>query len=98
MLATIQFRIFLYFHLLPKNVKTKINDPTRHWFLSQTNPVQTFPPYFPKIYRNITLHLRLGLPSGLLFRIFQPKFAMHFSSLPCVIHAPSILSSLIQST
>jgi hypothetical protein len=38
----------------------------------------------------LSSHLCLGLPNGL--QIFQTKFCMHFSSLPCLLRAPSIAS------
>jgi hypothetical protein len=33
--------------------------------LSQLNPVRPIDPYLPKVYLNVILHLRLGLPSSL---------------------------------
>jgi len=41
--------------------------------LSQMNPVHTFPPNFPKTHSNISSHLHLGLPSGLLAQIITKK-------------------------
>jgi hypothetical protein len=51
--------------------------------VSHTNPAHTLPPYFLKTQFNVTLPPLQDL---------QRKFCMHFSSLPCVLHAPSILS------
>jgi hypothetical protein len=31
------------------------------------------------------------------FQVFRSKFCMHFSSVPCVVHAPPILPSSIWS-
>jgi hypothetical protein len=28
--------------------------------------------------------------NGLPFHVFQSQFCMHFSSLPCVLHAPPV--------
>jgi hypothetical protein len=51
-------------------------------------------------YRSIlilTYPLRLSLPSSLIPSGFPSKNCMHFSSLPCVLYAQSISSSLIRS-
>jgi hypothetical protein len=48
--------------------------------LSQTHPINTFPPYFPKTHSNIILHLRLGLPSGL----FPSGFSNFVSIFRCL--------------
>jgi len=50
---------------------------------SQKHSVHTFPPYFPKIHSNNILQSADK----------SYEFCMHFSSLPCMIHAPSISSS-----
>jgi hypothetical protein len=61
------------------------------------NPVHKFPPYFSKINSKITLHLGLGLPSGLFFQVFPTKILYAFFIFPCLLHAPSISCSLISS-
>jgi len=43
----------------------------------------------------LSFHLRLGLPCGLFPSSFQPKYCMHFSHLPRVLHALSMSYSLI---
>jgi len=63
--------------------------------LSQMNPVQTFPSYFPKIHLILSSHLRLGLPSGLFPSGLPTKFCMRFWSHSCVLHTPPISFSLI---
>jgi hypothetical protein len=66
--------------------------------LSQINPVHTFPAYFSKIHSN------MNFPStsrssdwSLTLQVFQLKFCMHLSSLPCMLHASPIAPSLIWS-
>jgi len=65
-------------------------DPT----LCQNHPVRTFPPYLPKIHCNIILPSKLGLPNGLFALGFSIKILYGFL-ISCVLHAPSISSSLI---
>jgi len=62
--------------------------------LSQMDPVHTLPPYFSKVYSNIIFPFTLVLPSGLFLQVIRPEFCMHFSSLPCLLHAPPISYSL----
>jgi hypothetical protein len=66
--------------------------------LSQMNPIHTFPYYSLKTPSNINFHQRLGLPIVSSLQVFQPKYFMHFSSLPRVLHVPLILSSMILSS
>jgi hypothetical protein len=51
------------------------------------------PRYIPKICSHIISHLRLRLPVVSSFQVFRPEFFMYVSPLPCVLHAPSVLSS-----
>jgi hypothetical protein len=53
-------------------------------------------PYLFQIHFNIvSAHLCLGLRSGLFPSGIPVKTVMHFSSCPCVLHAPLISSPLI---
>jgi hypothetical protein len=63
--------------------------------LSQINPVHTSH-YLPKIHSNIIFPStpRSSQVASSL-QVFQPKYGMHFSSLPCMLHAPLISTSLI---
>jgi len=68
--------------------------------LNQINPVQTFPPYFPKINSNINLHLRLGLPSGVFPSGFPTEILYAFLVYPKRATYPAhlILPDLITLT
>jgi len=60
---------------------------------AQIYSLHTFPPYFLTIHFNITFLSMLGssewsFPSGFLTKIF------HFSSPPCMQHAPTVPISL----
>jgi hypothetical protein len=55
--------------------------PSPVYILNQMNTIHTLHPYSRKIYFNIILHLRLGLPSGSSPQAPQLKFRAHFSSL-----------------
>jgi hypothetical protein len=50
------------------------------------NPVHTTPSYLPKIHLNIILHLRLGLPGGLLPSGFPTKPLICIPLLPSTIN------------
>jgi len=55
--------------------------------LSQMNPVHIFPPYSPKIHYNIIFpSTSVSSKWSLPFRFFPPKFCIHSSSHPCVLH------------
>jgi hypothetical protein len=64
------------------------------------NPAHTLALCFPKIHTNIILpstprftnHLSLSL-----LQVFRPKLCMHFSPVPCVLHAPPVSFPLISS-
>jgi len=63
--------------------------------LNQTNQIT---PLYPIPLRSILIlssHLRLVLPSVSFRQCFRPTFFMYSSSLPCVLHATPISSSLI---
>jgi len=66
-----------------------------HWFLSSARWIQSTKsnPLSPRSVLILFSHLTLGLQSGLI-----PSGFPHFSSLPCVPHAPPISSSLTWST
>jgi hypothetical protein len=59
---------------------------TRHWSLSWARYIPSTPSHSISLRSvlMLTTHLRLGHPSGLLYSVFQPKFRVHFSSLPAV--------------
>jgi len=59
-------------------------------FLSQMNPIHTLPPHFFHIHSCIILPNSLGLMVSSL-HVFQPKFYINFSSLPCELHVLPIL-------
>jgi hypothetical protein len=63
--------------------------------VNHMNPVHTPSAYFFKINFNIIIPSCLGLPSGLFSSGFPTKTFVHFPALPCVLYAPSTLSSLI---
>jgi hypothetical protein len=62
--------------------------------LSQLHSIHTFPPYLPKIHPNIILQSTPRFSALSSLQIFRPKFCIHFSSLPCVLYAPPMSSSL----
>jgi hypothetical protein len=57
------------------------------------HPVHTLPPYFLMIHSNVIL---LFAPTSsewsFLFIFSNQNYCVHFSSLPCVLHVPPILS------
>lgn len=55
--------------------------------LSQISPFSTHPTYFTMNHFNITSHKSLNVQD------FLQTLCMHFSSIPCVLHAPPISSS-----
>jgi len=65
--------------------------------LSQTNPVYTFPHYFPEIQLTLPSLLRLDLPSGLFPLLFPTKimYAFHISPMHAACPAHLILLDLI---
>ena len=58
--------------------------------MSQLDPVYSPTSHFLKIYLNIILHLRLGLPSGLFPLVFPTKIYICLSALPYAPHVSSI--------
>jgi hypothetical protein len=46
------------------------------------------PPYFPKIRSNIIFPSTSRTSEFSSFQVSQPKYFMHFSSLPCVLRVP----------
>jgi hypothetical protein len=62
------------------------------------NPVHTITFYFLNIYFNIILSSTSTSYAVFLFQVFRLKFCMHFSSPPCVLHAPFSSSSSISQT
>jgi hypothetical protein len=69
---------------------------TLHWSLCWARSIQSIPSHCISLKSILTLstHLRLGLPSGLFPSGFPPISYMHSSSLPFVLHALFISSSL----
>jgi len=62
--------------------------------LIQMNPVHNLPPYFPKIQSDIFPSTsRSSEWFFLSFRYHRPKYRMHFSSSPCVLHVSPITPS-----
>jgi hypothetical protein len=66
----------------------------RHWSLSWARCIQSTPSH-PISLRFI---LMLSFPMVSSLRTFQPKLCIHLSSLPYVLHVPSISSSWLDHT
>jgi hypothetical protein len=66
--------------------------------LIHMSPVHIYRTHFLNILSNIILP-PTPRPSKVVssIQVFQPKYCMHFSSPPCVLHAPPISSSLTSS-
>jgi hypothetical protein len=69
----------------------------RHWSLSCTRSIQPTPsnPGFLKSITILFFRLQLGFSSDLVSAGFSSQIFMHFSSLPCVLHAPLNTCSVI---
>jgi len=65
--------------------------------LSEINPFHNFATCFTKIHFNIILPSTSRFPNSLPLEFSYQNFFMHFSSLPCVLHALTISSSLTWS-
>jgi hypothetical protein len=65
--------------------------------LTQMNPVRTFTLYFPKIHSDIIPIYARVFQVVTFLQVFRPKSCLYVSSLPCMLHAPPISSSLIWS-
>jgi hypothetical protein len=74
------------------------NSPWLVPVLSQINPISTFPPCFSEFHLNITSHLRLRLPNGLLPSGFSTKnsYAFLISPIRATCPAHLILLDLFQ--
>jgi len=71
------------------------NSPPVDPVLSQVHLVHNFETYFPNIHSKIILpskHRSFRVVSSL--QVFVPEFCTHFSSVPCVLRAPPISSTL----
>jgi hypothetical protein len=67
--------------------------------LRKTDPVQTLPNYFFKIYLKASFHLHLGFPSSLFLSGFLCRSLHVFLTLACVLHdLPTSLSYIIYQT
>jgi len=94
------FQFLINSHSASQNNPHILQNPKVHYhvhkreplvtILGQMNPVN-LPFYFPQILI-LSSHLCISLPSGLFPSVFWPKICMHFSSLPCKLHAPPISS------
>jgi hypothetical protein len=66
--------------------------------LSQINPIHTIPSHLSKTHLVLSAHLRLGLPSGLLYSDFPTNNLYAFLFSPLVLYALPISSSLTWSS
>jgi len=69
--------------------------PLLETILGQMNPIPTPTPYLSKIHLILSSHLRLDLPTDLLFSGFVTKLYMHSQKSTCVVHTPLTLCFLI---
>jgi hypothetical protein len=65
--------------------------------LSHMHPVHILPSYFPKIHSNINRLYSYVFRVISSLQVFRLTLCTHFSSLPFVLHAPPISSSLTWS-
>jgi hypothetical protein len=91
-------------HSRNQNIRRHLRNPKAHYrvhnnpplvpILTHINPLHTFPPHFRKTHPNITFHLSLGLPSGLLPSDYPIKTLYTFLISPMRATCPVQLTLL----
>jgi hypothetical protein len=76
---------------------TTVLTTVRQWSLSRASSIQSTPSLFIIIYLLLQCHFpkRLDLQRCVFHSAFPTKTVYAFPSLPCMLHAPSIISSLV---
>ena len=85
--ATLKISRLLWHATVYYHIQKKAADPIS----SKPNPLYSVLSYLTSTLI-IFYHLHLGLPSIYFRHGYRPKFCIHFSALPYVLHSPTILS------